>query len=403
MESSSPGKIAIETSQNYRWYILLLVVLTGMFVIAMPLMGVSVLAQEIAADLSLNLVQVGIIWSVGALLGIVTSLLGGAIGDRLGPRRVLVAGTLLAGLLGAARGLAGDFLSLTILMALLGGVIPVILTNVIKALGQWFPPRQLGFANGAQAIGMALGFMLGALLSATTFSPLLGGWRNVLIVYGLIGAAFSIPWFFTRTSPVHDSAGESLSIREALRHVAGLKNVWLLGIGFFGVGGAVQGALGYLPLYLRGQGWPPLQADGALSAFHTASMLLVMPIALWSDRLRSRKPLLLAASLMIASGLGLLSFVSGGLVWAAVLLAGAVRDGFMAIFFTMTIETKKVGPLYAGSAIGFTLALNSIGNLVAPPAGNSLAVLWPGAPFAFWSLLAVLGLICLSFVKETQK
>ncbi len=128
-----------------------------------------------------------------------------------------------------------------------------------------------------------------------------------------------------------------------------------------------------------------------------------MPIALWSDRLKSRKPLLLAASLMIASGLGLLSFVSGGLVWAAVLLSGSVRDGFMAIFFTMTIETKHVGPLYAGSAIGFTLALNSIGNLIAPPAGNSLAVLWPGAPFAFWSLLAVLGLVCLSFLKEADR
>lgn len=403
MESSPPGIIADQESQNYRWYILVLVVLTCMFVIAIPLMGVSVLAKEIADDLNLNLVQVGVIWSVGALLGIVTSLLGGAIGDRFGPRRVLIAGTLLAGLLGAARGLAGGFLSLTILMALLGGVIPVVLTNVLKVLGQWFPPRQLGFANGMQAISMALGFMLGSLLSATTFSPLLGGWRNVLIVYGLIGAAFSIPWFLTRASPAQESASESLSVREALRHVIGLKNVWLLGVGFLGVGGAVQGALGYLPLYLRGQGWPPFQADGALSAFHTISMLLAMPIALWSDRLKSRKPLLLAASLMIASGLGLLSFVSGGLVWAAVLLSGSVRDGFMAIFFTMTIETKHVGPLYAGSAIGFTLALNSIGNLIAPPAGNSLAVLWPGAPFAFWSLLAVLGLVCLSFLKEADR
>ncbi len=65
MESSPPGKITIETSQNYRWYILLLVVLTGMFVIAMPLMGVSVLAQEIAADL--NLFLLGVLCSLGVL------------------------------------------------------------------------------------------------------------------------------------------------------------------------------------------------------------------------------------------------------------------------------------------------------------------------------------------------
>lgn len=403
MESLQPTVINPGASQSYRWYILALVVLTGMFVIAIPVMGVSVLANEIANDLNLNLVQVGVIWSVGALLGIVTSLLGGAIGDRVGPRRVLVVGALLAGLLGAARGLVDGFWPLTILMLLLGGVFPVVLTNVIKVLGQWFPPQQLGFANGAQAMSMALGFMIGSLLSATTFSPLLGGWRNVLLVYGLIGATFSIPWFFTRTNAAHESAGGSLSVGQALRHVMGLKNVWLLGLGLLGVSGAVQGALGYLPLYLRGQGWPPIQADGALSAFHTISMILVIPIALWSDRLRSRKPLLLITSLMIASGFGLLGFVSGALVWAAVLLSGSVRDAFMAIFFTTTMETEKVGALYAGTAVGFTMALSNIGNFIAPPVGNSLAGLWSGAPFAFWALLAVFGVICLSFVKETVR
>lgn len=387
-------------NQNYRWHILILVALTNMFVIAIPTMGMSVLAKEIADDLGLNLVQVGVIWGVGALLGIVTSLLGGALGDKLGPKRVLVASTLLGGLLGAARGLAGGFAVMTILMLLMGGFTSIVLINTIKVLGQWFPPRQLGLANGVQSMSMALGFMIGSLLSATVFSPLLGGWRNVLIVYGLLGAAFSIPWIFTRTSATQPAAGESISVRAALRHVAGLKNVWLLALGLLGVGGAIQGALGYLPLYLRGEGWPPIQADGALSAFHTISMIFVLPVALWSDRLKSRKPLLLIANLMIAAGFALLSFVSGGLVWAAVLLSGSVRDAFMAIFTTMTIESDRVGPLYAGTAVGFAFALGSIGNLIAPPVGNSLATLWPGAPFAFWAMLAVLGFVCLAMVKE---
>ena len=389
-----------QDNQNYKWYILILVVLTNMFVISIPMMGVSVLAKEIADDLNLSLVQVGVIWGVGALPGIVTSLLGGAIGDRIGPKRVLVAGALLGGLLGAARGLVDGFLSMTIITLLMGVVLPVVVMNGIKVLGQWFPPQQLGLANGAQAMSMALGFMIGAMFSATTFSPLLGGWRNVLIAYGLIGAAFSLPWAFTRTIASHASVGESHSVWQAIRHVAGLRNIWLLGLGLMGISGAVQGTLGYLPLYLRGVGWPAIQADGALTAFHTISMTFVLPIALWSDRLKFRKPLLLIASLMIISGLGLLSFVSGVMVWAAVLLSGSVRDGFMAIFQTMTIESENVGPLYAGTAVGLTMAFASIGNLIAPPVGNSLAAFWSGAPFAFWSLLAFFGLICLSFVKE---
>ena len=91
-----------------------LVVLTNMLVVAMPSMGMSVLAKEIAQDLDLDLVQVGIVWGIGSLPAILTNLLGGAIGDKVGAKRVLIVSTLLAGLLGAARGLAFDFISMTV-------------------------------------------------------------------------------------------------------------------------------------------------------------------------------------------------------------------------------------------------------------------------------------------------
>lgn len=391
-------------SNNYKWYILILVILTNMFITAIPLMGMSVMTKEISNDLGLSLVQVGMIWGIGALPGIFTSLSGGMIGDKVGPKRVLIISTLMGGLLGMARGLAGDFLSLMILVILLGAVTPVVLMNTIKSLGEWFPPQQLGLANGMQSMGMALGFMIGSLFSATTFSPLLGGWRNVLIVYGVIGALFSIAWFFTpANSRGTKSAGISLSLQKALQHVSGLKSIWLLGLGLFGISGAIQGTLGYLPLYLRNIGWQPIHADGALSAFHTISMISVLPIVLLSDLLGSRKRLLLIASSMIVFGLGLLSFVGDGWVWMAVLLSGSVRDAFMAIFQTTVIETDHVGPVYAGTAIGFTMGISGISNAIAPPIGNSLAVLWTGAPFAFWSALSIFGLVCLWRIKEVNR
>jgi MFS transporter, ACS family, D-galactonate transporter len=386
---------------NYKWYILILVVMTNMLVVAIPSMGMSVLSKEISQDLGLSLVQVGIVWGVGSLPGVFTSLLGGVVGDKIGPKQIMAVGSLLSGLLGAARGLAFDFISMTVVMILLGALIPFVTMNGIKTAGQWFPAHQLGMANGLISMGMALGFLLGSILSATTFSPLLGGWRNVLIVYGLAGALFCIPWFYTHTLPLSQhTAGKQLSIRAAVLHVARLKNIWLLGFTLFGVGGCIQGLLGYLPLYLRGMGWEAIHADGALSAFHTISMIFVLPITLWSDRLGSRKRLLFLAALMVALGAGLLSVASGGLVWLAVLLAGFVRDAFMAIFLTMVIETDGVGPVYAGTAVGFTMAISGIGNLLAPPLGNSLAVLWPGAPFAFWAGLTIFGMICLSLVKR---
>jgi predicted MFS family arabinose efflux permease len=391
-------------NKNYKWYILTLLVLTNMLVVAIPAMGMSVLSKEISQDLGLNLVQVGIVWGIGALPGIFTSLMGGVIGDKLGPKRILVVCSLAAGLLGAARGLVPNFLSMATVVVLLGAIIPFVIMNGLKTIGQWFPPAQLGLANGLISMGMALGFFLGSLFSATVLSPLLGGWRNVFMAYGLAGALLSIPWLFTRTLPLsHHLNGQSLSIRKAIHHISSLKAIWLLGLTLFGVGGCIQGLLGYLPLYLRSIGWDTNQASGALSAFHISSMTFVLPIALWSDRLRSRKRLLFIAASLVALGAGALSFTSGSLVWVAVLMAGFVRDAFMAIFLTMVIETKGVGPTYAGTATGITLTISSLGSVLAPPLGNGLAVFWPGAPFAFWAACAVFGLVCLSFVKSENR
>jgi len=390
------------TQSSYRWYILALVVLTNILVVAMPSMGMSVLAKEISQDLGLNLVQVGIVWGVASLPGIFTSLLGGVAGDRFGPKRVLVVSSLLTGLLGAARGLAHSFGALVCIVILLGALIPFVIMNGLKTAGQWFSGRQLAAANGVISMGMALGFLLGSLLSATTLSPLLGGWRHVLMTYGCTGALFSLPWFFTR--PPSPAAGQTTIKRPAMTaavtHVARLKNIWLLGFTLFGVSGCIQGVLGYLPLYLRGIGWATARADSTLAAFHTISLCFVLPFTLWSDRLGNRKRLLLVAGLILASGVGLLSVVSAGMVLVAVLTAGVVRDAFMAIFLTMVIETEGVGPTYAGSAAGLTMAIAGLGNVLAPPLGNSLAALRPGAPFAFWFGLAVLGMLCLSQVKQ---
>jgi cyanate permease len=304
--------------------------------------------------------------------------------------------------LGAARGLAVSFISMTAIVFLVGALSPFTSTNAIKTCLIWFPSRQLGLASGLISMGMAAGFLIGSLASATLLSPLLGGWQYVFLLYGALGALMCIPWFFTRTHPSEGAAADAVrrtSMRQTLAHVMRLRNVWLLGLTVFGVGGCVQGLLGYLPLYLRSIGWEPLRADGALSAFHTISLICTMPIALWSDRLGSRKGLLFVAGGMVALGTGLLSITGGALVWVCVLMAGFVRDAFMAIYTTMVFETEGVGAQYAGTALGFTGGVSNVGALTAPPLGNSLAGFQPAAPFALWAGWAVFGMLCLALVK----
>jgi MFS family permease len=131
-------------------------------------------------------------------------------------------------------------------------------------------------------------------------------------------------------------------------------------------------------------------------------MIFVVPIALWSDKIGSRRKVLLATTLMIALGVGLLSIVDGILVWVAIIMAGMVRDGFMAVFMTMIIETEGIGTAYAGTATGLAMVFGGVGSLVAPPLGNSLAAMAPGLPVVFWAALTGAGFLGLYLAKETD-
>jgi len=388
---------------TYRWYIMALSAFTNALVVAAPSMSISVLFHEISTELQLNLVQVGVVWGIGALPGMLTGLLAGAVGDRFGPKHVLLTGCLLAGLAGATRGLAQGFVSLTAAVFLFGALVPLVIMNGLKLCSIWFPRGQLGLANGILSMGMALGFLLGSLFSATWLSPWLGGWRHVLFFYGAIAMMLAIPWYFTRPAP-SDSPHEttSVSMRQAVFHVVRIRNVWLLGLAGLGITGSVQGTLGYLPLYLRQQGWLASGADGALAFFHTTSMVFVLPIALWSDKLGSRRRVLLGAALLIAVGVGLLSILDGASVWMAVGMAGLARDGFMAIFMTMVLESEGVGSVYAGTASGLIMVLLGVGSLSAPPLGNSLATIGAGIPFLFWASLTMLGIFVLLLIPERR-
>ena len=390
----------------YRWVILALATATNAIVAAAPMMALSVLFDEIQRDLKLTLVEVGILWSIAALPGLLVSLLGGALGDRFGPKRLIIVIALLAGIFGGLRAWAFDFYSLIVLNSLLGGVTMPVTLSGFKAAGMWFPRHQLGMANGVLSIGMAGGFLVGSLVSATWLSPWLGGWRNVFLFYGALSLFLILPWSLTRAAPAGDgqapttAAPETASMRVSLNVVARLRSIWLLGVVLMGLSGCVQGALGYLPLYLRGAGWAPANADQALALFHTVSMVFTLPIALGSDRLGSRKRVLLIALVAIILGIGAIGIVSGPAIWAAVVVAGFVRDGFMAIFMTAVAEVEGVGPRYAGTATGLVMVFASLGNLLAPPLGNSLAGVSPGAPFLFWAALALGALAVLTLVPE---
>ncbi|MFC1947392.1 nitrate/nitrite transporter [Chloroflexota bacterium] len=395
------------TPLKSRWNMLAMIALTGCVFVAMPQMCMPVLFKEISTDLGLDLVQVGVIWSMIPLSGMFVILFGGFLSDRFGTKRVLIVGCFLTGLAGILRGMSDSFVTLSATMFLFGLLQIITSPALIRASTIWFPGKHLSLANGVLSMSMGLGFLLSSMISATILSPLLGGWRNVLIAYGVASIAISILWYFTRNDPQNEEIGVknavSLPFKETLVKVIKIKHIWILGSVVMWQIGCVQGMLGYLPIYLRDMGWNATTADGAMATFHGLSTLFTVPIVLLSDKLGSRKLVLFVTTLMTAVGVGILALGSGSNVWVAMVVAGIVRDGFMALQMTMLLETKEIGTRYAGTAIGLIHTISRVGEIVSPPVGNSLADIDPRIPFVFWSGMAVVALIGFTFLKDSKR
>jgi cyanate permease len=253
---------------------------------------------------------------------------------------------------------------------------------------------------------MALGFFLSSRFSATLVSPAVGGWRNTLFLYGLLALLLVIPWLFMPSAAGYEKNAvsavnsEKVPLCASLKEVASHPNNWFIAFVLLGLGGSIQAALGYIPLYLRGAGWEAAQADSALASFHLVSMLCTLPLAFFSDRVRSKKRMVIVMMSMIILGIGALAFVKGPLVWAAVLLSGCVRDAFMSTYLAMAMNARGITPQLAATAIGFTFLFSNIGNVLMPAIGNNIAETHPAGAFVFWAGCGLLSLAGFLFVKE---
>ncbi len=389
---------------NYKWYILALGTFTHIFVVALPWMSMPVLFDEMSKELGLSLVEIGTAWGMVSFAGIFTAFTSGMIADRFGTRKTISMVCLLMGISGALRGLATDFTSLCVLMFLFGICTVPMTFFCHKAVGEWFTGRELGMANGVLAMGMGCGIALGTLLSGTVFSPLLGGWRNLLFVYGILGLIGFILWIMTKPNTNRIEASqrtETVPFRQSLSHVARIRSVWFIAVAWICTAICRGGFSGYLPLYLLSIGWAPVSADGALSALSAASVIGVVPLSLLSDRLGRRKVVAYMAMLFIVIGIGGMSFITGPVVWLLVIMVGLGQEALAAILITMVMETKGIGAKYSGTALGLGTAMALMGGTIGPPVGNALAEINPGYAFIFWAGMVAIGLIVFRFAEET--
>lgn len=399
------SKIRFHGVTSVKKYLILgLVILNNMFNQAMPTMALSVLLKEISIDLGMNIVQAGYLWGAPQILAIFSGFFGGAIADRFGERKILIYASYGLALLAAARVFAASYAHLFIIVTLFGIFTPLTMLANFKLFENLFDENELSFANGLMSAGMALGFLVGAGISATWVAPVLGGWRQVFLAYGLISLIFPTIFIFVLDAApiVTEHSGALREVITSLKNAIKKYKIWLLGLGLFGINSAVQAYLGYLPTYLQDIGWTITDASAVLMGFQTASLIIAVLVAIYSRRLSSSRRLTIITSIVVTTGILLTGSVTGPWIAVAVIIAGIFRDAFMAMFFTYVAEVSRKIGVASGAALGFAMMMNGIGNVIAPPLGNSFEVVSKTTPFMIWAGMGVIGVTALIIIQQRK-
>jgi len=391
-------------SANYRWYILALTMLTYALIAGSARLCMPVLFKQISDDLGLSIVAVGMVWGMDPLAGVFIGLPGGLLADRFGVKRTLTIVCILAGIFGALRGFSVNFLTMAITMFLFGLMAAATPSILPKVTAEWFSGQHLGLANALLNVAWSVGAITATIFSATVFSPLLGGWRRVMFLYGAPAVVLGFLWLFTGRDPdkseLPEMAMSKIPFRQALSHVIRIKEVWIIGLITLTNWGASTGFIGYLPLYLRNIGWTPASADSAITVVNGAFAIGAIPMVLLAEKFRAIKGMTIFSICALAVTLALLPFLNSFGVWLILIFGGLGRSGLGSLVNVILLETKGVGSTYGGTAIGLSSTISMIGAFMAPPLGNSFVSISQGFPFIFWACLAALGMPLVLLIKS---
>ncbi|HSC49136.1 MAG TPA: MFS transporter [Gaiellaceae bacterium] len=327
------------------------------------IVGLPVLAPTLRDVHDLSLVQVGVVldslW-IGTLL---TLLPWGLLADRVGERLVLATGLVAcaAALVGA--GYAGGFGSLILLVGLAGAAGASVNAASGRAVMQWFPARERGFALGVRQTAIPVGGLVSALVL-----PALALRASFVFLAALCvaGALFGAAVIRERTGAAEDDVLEPRGLGATLRD----HRLWLLcgGSSLYLV--AQLAITGFLVLFLHDErGLSDAAAAGVLAGVQVVAAAMRIGGGSWSDRLGSRvRPLRIVgvgSAITLAVAAALLSAPLPLLI-AAFVLAGGLSMSWNGLSFTAAAEIA--GRTRAGAALGMQQSALAAAGAIVPPA-----------------------------------
>jgi MFS family permease len=162
---------------------------------------ISQAAPDIRRDLALTETQMGWVFSAFTLSYALFEIPGGWMGDRYGPRSVLMKVVVMWSVFTAATGAAWNFLSMVVCRFLFGAGEAGCFPNITKIFTIWLPSRERVRAQGILWLSARWGGAFTPLLVAWVLGYM--SWRWAFVLFGGLGviwAVYFFRWFRDRPS-----------------------------------------------------------------------------------------------------------------------------------------------------------------------------------------------------------
>ncbi|HEX8288386.1 MAG TPA: MFS transporter [Pyrinomonadaceae bacterium] len=353
----APGNSTADDSSIIIFALWLLV-----FSASSQLMIVVAMLPEIGKQLEISDAKQGLLVSIYAVMVGIFALVIGPISDKIGRRKVLLAGT---GLMTAALGMhavVSDYTGLLFARTLAGIAGGVLSGSAVSYVGDYFPYERRGWANGWVMSGIAAGQIAGVPLGSLLAERF--GFRTPFLIFAVtMGATFLLILKRVPQPPVEMNANR-LTIGSAFSEYFRLikqKDIAVAALVFALLFFSMALFITYFPAWLTVSRGATQNSIAALFFTGGVASVLTGPfVGKLSDTV-GRKPLILASSL------GLFLIMSG--------VTFIIREFWLAFpvfFFSSILMAARMSPFQAllsalvpgsqrGALMSLTVSLGQIG------------------------------------------
>jgi MFS transporter, DHA1 family, solute carrier family 18 (vesicular amine transporter), member 1/2 len=338
------------------------------FLDTLLLFAIVPLLPEYARELDLGKTEAGLV--VGAYSGAVLlcAVPAGQYADRIGPRRLTVAGVALLAVSTGAYAIADGFLALFLARAGQGVSSAVSWTAALSWLSAATPAERRGRALGGSVSVASAGALLGPVVGGAVGQAL--GIRAPFVLCAVV-AALLVPavWKLDEMRPDAAATGLVEAARSSLRN-----RLITAAVVIVSLAAVVSGALETLiPLELGEQGWSAIEIAAVFAVVGVIAIASNYAAGLLSDRI-GRIPIAVigAAAAAVAAALLALTTSAGALVAVYVASTPAI-SALYAVPFPLGTDGADEAGLGHGIVLGVMNLAWGAGFLAGPAVGAAVA------------------------------